>query len=80
MTRRSRREIEKAVDDLAGETVGDQDVRTRFRAGVTAEFVRFEDDPEPDPDDLPDGYVWERRASDCEHGADFLVATPEGEH
>lgn len=78
MTRRpSRRELADAVDDLADDTPDGQDVRTRVEAGVTADWVRFDDDPPPE--DLPDGWTWERRESDRQHGADHLVATPEEE-
>ena len=48
MTRRSRREIEKRLDDLAREDVDGES--SDVGLGVTAPFVTYEDDPADPPE------------------------------
>lgn len=58
MTRRSKREVERALDDLAGDADDDTDAGHSFDAteGVTAEFVTYG----PEEDDGDDADVFAR--------------------
>jgi len=63
MTRRSKREIERALEDL---DTTDTDRLTDVRENVTAPFVTYEDDAALDEDEIPDG--WTASSSDSSEG------------
>lgn len=77
MTRRSPREIEKVLDDLSRGRSDNGDTPSDHARGITAPFVSFEKDG--DPPEIPEGWTWDRKESESEHGADFLVAEREGD-
>jgi hypothetical protein len=68
------REIEELADDLPDRR-GDDDPPTKAEFGVTAGFVRFDDDG--DLSDLPEGWEWEREEDVTNAGADLNVAVRE---
>ncbi|MFW6435963.1 MAG: hypothetical protein ACOCY1_06230 [Halovenus sp.] len=56
MTRKSKRELERALEDLdAGD--GNPDDLTDIGEGVTAPFVTYEDGDAPEAADVPDGWT-----------------------
>lgn len=76
MTRRkTKRDLEKDVEDLNDETpTDDDDPPTKAELGVTAGFVHFAGD---DLQELPEGWTWESKENATNAGADFYVAVRE---
>jgi hypothetical protein len=72
MTRKSKREIENAIDELTGEAVAPSDGSFDAREGVTAPFVTYEDTAPGET--LPEGVDVARVVDDDGPGATFVVA------
>lgn len=76
MTRKTKREVEKDIEDLNDETsTDDDDPPTRGRDGVTADFIKFvdEDDAErADAEDREPTFIAfkENHVDDDEEGGD----------
>lgn len=73
----TKRDIETELEELADAITEDVDAlaaTTKAEAGVTAGFIRGANE---EPQELAEGWTWERRESDREHGAAFMVAVRE---
>ncbi|QLD88305.1 hypothetical protein HWV07_04350 [Natronomonas salina] len=76
MTRKSKREIERALEALAEDD--DPGEFSDARESVTAEFVTYESDREPwSGVDIPDG--WTVSATSLSGGAEVLTLERDGE-
>lgn len=70
----TKHDLARELDDLA-DRIRDIEASALTAAhGVTADFIQFEDDDLPE---IPDGWTWEHREHEGEHGASFMVATRE---
>jgi predicted phage tail protein len=74
MTRKTKRDLEKDVEDLADDTPTDDEPQTKAEAGITADFIRGANE---EPQELPEGWTWEEHETSWGVETTSMVAVRE---